>query len=421
MDRRSALHALGAAALMPWMPPPRIGAELGEALIALGSRSPEDVAQDEALWEVVRRSYSQSAHFVNLESGYYSPTSTPVLEAQIANLRRINEAPSFYMRRQRVEEREVLRRQVAEFAGCSPEELALVRNTTEALNVVIHGLELPPDAEALMADQEYPSMLEAFEQRQRRYGLRIKRLSLPAVPKSPEEVLDVYRKAMTPQTRVVLVSQMIFLNGLVTPVKAICDLAHERGAEVIVDAAHAFAHLDFKISELGCDFLGTSLHKWLGAPLGNGLLYVRRDKIPKVWPLFGDTRLEPEDIRKYEHIGTHSIPTKLAIADAIRFHQGIGGARKEARLRFLKERWTAQVKDLPGVSFNSPLDAEQSCAIANFTIAGQGPKETAALLYDRYRIFTVGVKTGVRVAPNLHCTLADLDRLVAAIVELSRA
>ncbi|MEQ8768261.1 MAG: aminotransferase class V-fold PLP-dependent enzyme [Planctomycetota bacterium] len=419
MNRRALLQSLGAALISPRLIS-RLISEVEAESANLGERSPEDVARDEAFWAVVRQAYDQSAHFVNLESGYYSPAARPVLEAQIENLERINETPSFYMRRRRVEEREALRRLVADFAGSTPEELAIVRNTTEALNVVIHGLELEDGAEALMAEQEYPSMLEAFEQRHRRYGLKLQTLTLPNVPESPEAIVELYRRAITPKTKVVLVSYVVFLNGLILPVKEICRVAHEAGAEVIVDAAHAFAHVDFDIRDLGCDYFATSLHKWLGAPLGNGLLWVKRDKIPKVWPLFGDTRVAPDDIRKFEHIGTHSIPTKLAIADAIRFHQSIGGERKEARLRYLKDRWANRVKDIQGVTLNTPLDPRKSCAIANFEVAGQEPKETAERLFDRYRLFTVGVKTGVRVAPNLHNTLDDIDRLVTAVEELSR-
>jgi len=214
---------------------------------------------------------------------------------------------------------------------------------------------------------------------------------------------------------------MIFLTGQILPVREICDMAHDRGIEVIVDGAHSFAHVNQNIAELNCDYYGTSLHKWLGAPLGTGLMYIRKEHIAKVWPLYGDRSAQGDNIGKFEHIGTHPPDTKQPILDAIRFHEAIGGDRKEARLRFLKNYWVDQVRNVPGVRINTPLGREQSCAIANVLVDGWTPGDLVDSLWDRYRIFTVGVEQGARIAPNLFTRLSDLDLLVQGIRELAES
>ena len=382
-------------------------------------RSAEDWARDETFWYQVQQSYVQSSGFINLESGYYSPAPRPVLDAECRQLRRVNEIPSFFMRRHQDAEKQRLRRQVAEFAGAGEDEIVITRNTTESLNTIIAGLQLDNDAEALMSDQEYPSMLQAFEQRHARYGLKYDVISIPTVPEDPGEVVQSYVRAITPKTKILLVSHMVFRTGQVLPVRQICDMAHARGIEVIVDAAHSFAHLSENIADLNCDYLGCSLHKWLGAPLGTGLMYIKKEKIAKVWPLYGDRDFAATDIRKFEHIGTHPVPIALTIADAIRFHQAIGSKPKEARLRYLKDYWVRQVEGLPGVTVNTPLNGRQSCAIANVALHGHRPASVANQLYDRYGIFVVAVENGIRVAPNLWTRPAELDRLVTAIKELA--
>ncbi len=380
-----------------------------------GSRSPDKVADDEAYWEVVQRSYTQDAGFINLESGFFSPAADPVVEAQVDNLRRINRISSFYMRRLMAQDREELKTVFGRFAGVSPEEFTFVRNTTEALNVVLQGVPLEAGEEVLYCSREYPSMQEALEQRALRYGTVNRVIDVPWLPASQEEVVEAYSAAITPRTRYLLVSHMIYLTGQVLPVRAIADMAHARGVEVIVDAAHSFAHLDWNIPDLGADYLGSSLHKWLGCPLGTGLLYVRREHVSKVWPLFGDRNARGDDIEKLHHIGTHPQGTDQAIKDAIRFHEAIGGARKEARLRHLKNHWVAQVKDVPGIHINTPLGDEQSCAIANVLVDGLTPADLVDALWDRHRIFTVAVEQGARIAPNVFTRIGELDLFVGAL------
>ena len=377
------------------------------------------VARDEAYWEVIQSAYTQDASFINIESGFFSPSADVVLEAQVTRLREINRIPSFYMRRRMASERADLKRFFGRFLELSPDEFVIARNTTEALNTIIHGIPMEAGEEVLYNNREYPSMQEALEQRAQRHGTVNRVIEIPWLPESQSEIVRAYAEAITPQTRYILVSHMIYLTGQVLPVREICDMAHRRGVEVIVDGAHALAHLNQSIPELDCDYYGSSLHKWLGAPLGTGLMYIRKEHIQKVWPLFGDRRAQEADIGKFEHIGTHPQGTDQTIMDAVRFHEAIGGARKEARLRFLKNYWVEKVQDVPGVKINTPLGDTQSCAIANVLVEGWTPTELVDELWDRYRIFTVGVEQGARIAPNLFSRLSDLDLLVQGISELA--
>jgi selenocysteine lyase/cysteine desulfurase len=399
--------------------------QITEAAACIAHLPAETAAGDEDFWFAVQRAFYQSPQFINLENGYYSPQPVSVAEAQWEHIRKINQIPSFYMRRHQFEDRDAVKRQLAAFAGCTAEEIVITRNTTEALDTVIFGLDLVRGDEAVVSTQDYGSMLAAFEQRVRRDGIVTRKVTLPLHPKSKSEVISAYEKAITPRTKVMLVTHMINLTGQVVPVREICDMAHGHGVEVIVDAAHSFAHLDFRIPDLHGDYVGTSLHKWLCAPLGAGLLYVKKEKISKVWPLFGDTDYPADDIRKFEHIGTHPCATHLTIADALRFHEAIGSGRKEERLRYLKNYWTEKAKDIPGVVLNTPAGREQSCGIANVGIRGKSPADVANYLYDKHRIFTVAIQTpdvvGIRVTPHLYTTLGDLDKFVRALAELSRS
>ena len=386
--------------------------------------TPEQVAQEEGFWYQVQKAWVQSPHFINLENGYFSPQPTEVMDAQVKNVQMINEMPSFYMRRRQIEEHKGVKQLLANFAGCTPEEIAITRNTTEALDTVIAGLDLKKGDEAIMTNQDYGSMLAAFDQQSRRYGIKNKIINLPLHPKSDQEILDLYEQQMTKRTKVILVTHLINISGHILPAKKLADLAHSRGIEVIVDAAHSFAQLNFKIPDLNADYLGTSLHKWLCTPLGLGMLYIKKDKIKNVWPLFGDSTYKPDDIRKLEHIGTRPCSAVLTIANAIRFHQSIGSKRKEARLRYLKNYWVNRVKDLPKVKINTPFEDNRSCAIANIAIKGMTPNELAEYFYKKHRIFTVAINNiavkGVRVTPHLYTTTHDLDKFVKAIEQVGK-
>jgi len=385
----------------------------------------ERLAEDEAFWSTIRAKYRLKRDYINLESGYYSIQATPVLEAFIATVREINYHGSYYLRTTQVPDKAGVRDRLATMAGVSPAELCITRNTTESIDTVISGYDWKAGDEAVMAEQDYGHMLAQFRLMARRHGIVNRVVSVPAHPKSDDEIVQLYAGAMTPKTRLLMVSHMINVTGHILPVRKIADMAHAKGVDVLVDGAHAFAHIEFKIPDLGCDYYAASLHKWLGCPLGTGILYVRREKIPALWPIYGDWRMTDDaDIMKLNHTGTHPVHTDLAIEHAIAFHEMIGTRRKEARLRYLQNYWTSKVRALPNVIMNTPADPARSCAIANVGIKGVPPADLAKTLLDKYRIWTVGIDSatagvhGVRVTPHVFIQPSELDSLVKAIATI---
>jgi selenocysteine lyase/cysteine desulfurase len=384
---------------------------------------PRQLAQDERFWAEVRGQYLLTPEYINLENGYYLMQSQPVLEAFIGRVREVNRQATRYMRTRQVDEKNAVRARLAALAGVPPEELIVTRNTTESLDTVIGGFRWQAGDEAVMAAQDYGAMLDMFRLQARRHGIVNRVVSLPLDPRSDDEVVQLYESAITPKTRLLMVCQMVNITGHILPVAKICDMAHRHGVQVMVDGAHAFAQLEFTIPELRCDYYGASLHKWLACPLGAGILYVRRDHIAELWPLFADFGFPDDDIRKLNHTGTHPVHTDLAINDALDFHERIGIRRKEARLRYLQHHWTDQVRGRPGITLNTPSDPARSGAIANVAVAGFTPAALAQTLFDRYRIWTVAIDGagvhGVRVTPHLFTSTADLDALVRALRELA--
>jgi selenocysteine lyase/cysteine desulfurase len=421
-SRRSFLRTAAAGAAAPVLAP-RFLDVLERRLEAYQGLPPAAAVTEEAFWREVRKAFPPCPDYINLENGYSSPQPAPTFEAFQRHEQTINGGLSFYMRRKKAADLVAVKKQLAELAGCPAEEIVITRNTTESLGTVIHGVDLAPGDEAVMCDQDYGSMLEQFRQQARRRGITCVEISIPLHPRDDQEMVDTYARAITPRTKLLLLSHMVNITGQILPVRKIADMAHARGVAVIVDAAHSFAHLVFTMPELDGDYLGASLHKWLCTPLGAGLLHVKKDKIPTVWPLLGDTSQPDDDIRKLERIGTHPSWTVLAIGDAIRFHKMIGSERKEARLRYLQQYWTDRVRDVPKVYLNTPT-GNRACGIANVGITGQRPGAIADALLEKYRIYTVAIDIvpvkGVRVTPHLYTTTADLDALVKAIGELAR-
>jgi selenocysteine lyase/cysteine desulfurase len=394
-------------------------------LSAFSHDTPQAAATDDAFWAEIRAAFPKHPDYIHLESGFSSPQPAATFDAFSGYTRQINGGLSLYMRRQRAADYAAVKAELAALAGTTPEEIVITRNTTESLGTVIHGMDLAPGDEAIMCNQDYGSMLEQFRQQSKRRGLKLVEVDVPLHPKSDDDVVGVYERAITPRTKVMLVSHMINISGHILPVKKIAAMAHARGVDVIVDAAHSFAHVNFAVPDIDGDYLGASLHKWLSTPLGAGLLYVRKSKIANVWPLFGETSVPADDIRKFERLGTQPAWTMLAIRDAIRFHKMIGGARKEARLRWLQQYWTSRVRGAaPKVYLNTP-DGDRACGIANVGITGMTPAALATALFDKYKIYVVAINTGpvvgVRVTPHLFTTTADLDALVSALTSLARA
>ncbi len=385
---------------------------------------PEDLAGDEIFWEGIRKDYLLKPDYINLENGYYSILPQATLNSYISHLKEINYQGAYYMRTRQFDDKQLMVEKLAALAGCAAHELIITRNATEALDTVIAGMPWKAGDEAVMAEQDYGAMLDMFKNVGLRYGVVNKIVSVPNHPASDDEIVQLYAAAITPATKLLMISHMINITGQILPVKKICDMAHAKGIKVLVDGAHAFAQLNFSIADFNCDYYGTSLHKWLSVPLGAGFLYMKKENVPGLWPLVAaDTGRKEDDLNRLNHIGTHPVHTDLAIANAIDYHLKIGTERKEARLRFLQQYWTTKVRNMPGAEVNTPAASERSCAIANVGIKTIKPGNLAAVLLTKYKIYTVAIDYanvhGCRITPNVFTTPAELDQLVKALKELS--
>lgn len=402
---------------------PFLGAAFTDLMAHAQHSSPNALSDDEAFWRKIRADYRLKPDYINLENGYYCMLPQTILEAHIEQVRAMNYQASFYMRTRQFDDKAAIRLRLATLVGCSQEELILTRNTTESLDTVISGIDWKAGDEVVMAQQDYGSMKDMFQQQTQRYGVVCQVVSVPNHPKNDAEIVALYAKAITPKTRLLMVCHVINITGQILPIRQICDMAHAKGVEVMVDGAHAVAHIDVNISDLNCDYYGSSLHKWLSSPLGAGILYVNKTKIEKLWPVFADNGFAKTDIRKLNHTGTHPCSTDLAINTSLDYYQTLGAARKEARLRYLQNYWTSQVRNLPNVLVNTPADAARSCAIANVGIKTLTPAQLAKTLLDKYKIYTVAIDyanvQGVRVTPGLYTSTADLDQFVKALKELA--
>lgn len=377
-----------------------------------------------AFWDWVRAQFLIPERIINLNNGGVSPSPLCVQKAMFEYYDFSNHGPSYFMWRELDKKREALMEQLAAVAGCSPQEIAINRNATEALNTIIFGLNFKAGDEVITAKQDYPNMINAWAQREKRDGLIVKRLDLKLPEDNDDVLVEAYVQAMTPKTKLVYVTHIINWTGQIMPVKRIAAEAHKRGIEVLADGAHSFAHLDYKIPDLDADYYGTSLHKWLLAPLGTGMLYIKKEKIKNVWPLLSNTEPNSDNIKKFESLGTRSFATEMAISEAVDFFNIIGAGRKMERLQFLRQYWVNQVKDNPNVQFNSSLKPGKINAICNVKLRNMTTHDLDVALMDKYHIHAVGIQwpgvDGVRVTPNIFTSTADLDRLVTALHELSK-
>jgi selenocysteine lyase/cysteine desulfurase len=383
------------------------------------------VAQNEDYWSVIQRGYSVSTVVMNLNNGGVSPSPIVVQEAVARYNQLTNEGPSYFMWQILDEGREPLRAKLAQLAGASPEEIAINRNTTEALNTIIYGLPLKAGDEVVGCKYDYGHMMEAYKQRQEREGIVYKQVSLDLPVEDVAAIVKTYEQAMTPKTKIVHVTHVLNSVGQIMPVREIADMAHAHGAEVVVDGAHSFGLLDFKIPDLHCDYFGTSLHKFLCAPIGTGMMWVKREKIAQVWPLLCASNPHSPDIRKFEDIGTRSFPLEQGIGEAINFHEAIGTRRKQERLFYLKTYWSTRVQEMKGVKLHTSAKPEFSCAIGSVSVEGYTPAELLDALFKQYKIHskTVNLDTVkcLRVTPHVYTPIADLDKFVGAIGELAAA
>jgi len=388
------------------------------------SYSLNDLKRDENYWKKVADMYHQNVKFINLESGYFSPSPESVKDYWVNFVNEINESPSYYMRTRQTEMREKVRKTLADYAGVQTDELILTRNTTESMNIIIQGIKLEKGDEILRTNLEYPNIIQALDMRERRFGTKVRIVDVPIHPKSQQEIVDMVIGAVNKKTKVILISHMVFLNGQVFPVKEVCAKAREMGLETIVDGAHSFSHVDMDVSEIGCDYYGSSLHKWLGAPLGNGLLYVKKGNAERLWPLYGDTAYDDDNIMKLEHLGTRPCSDQNGIIPAVDFNLEIGKKEKSERLKFLQMRWASELKDNKNIILNTPLGEGQSYGIANVGVKNLHPSELADKLFDDHNIFTVPIDDdrgirGVRVSPNLYSTVEDIDKFIEAMLTIA--
>jgi isopenicillin-N epimerase len=423
-DRRAFLHSLAAGAATFSLPTFRANAvrRLEEANAIAGARSANAVAEDEAYWATIQRAFDQDRTMINLNNGGCSPAPTHVLEQMIRDLRFSNELPVEHMWQVLEPRIESVRRELAREFGCDTDEMAITRNASESNEIMIFGLDLKRGDEVILTTQNYPRMKNAWRQRERRDGVVIKWVTLETPPRSSAYYVDQIAKAITPRTKVIETMHISFLTGYIAPVRQIVELAKPKGIQVFVDGAHAFAHFPFTRDELGCDYYGTSLHKWLMAPIGTGFLYVRRDKIKSTWPLMAGSVEQEGDIRKYEEIGTHPAANHNAISVALAFHRSIGADRKIARLRYLRDRWAKRVVAESGgrARMLTPMGPNESGAIGVISIDGLEMDKLRGWLLNTHKIVTVALINdefkGLRVTPNVYTTLDEVDRFAELMI-----
>jgi isopenicillin-N epimerase len=413
-SRRSFLASAAGAALVAPMFRPTAIRRVIEANRIAAYRPPASLADDEAYWAEIQRAFDSDRTMINLNNGGCSPTPTHVLEQMIRDLRFSNELPVDHMWRVLEPRVESVRRDLAREFGCDPEEMAITRNASEALEIMIFGLDLKAGDEVLVTNQNYGRMLTSWDQRGRRDGVVLKQISFKVPPPSQDYLVEQYRQAITPRTRVIEVTHITNLTGQIMPVKEIVEMARARNIEVFVDGAHAFAHFPFSNKDLGCDYYGTSLHKWLLAPVGTGFLYVAKAKQKALWPLMAAPTSMDENIRKYEEIGTHPAANHNAISAALAFQRAIGGERKIARLRFLRDRWAKRVMaESDRVRILTPLDSPNAGAICLVHIEGMDPGRMGSWLYDHHKIVCTPIVhpefDGLRITPNVYTTLDEID------------
>ena len=415
LERRDFLKVVGGASGLA-MASVMFGPDLMqrvEAAAEITALDPKEAAQDEAFWREIQQAFTVSRGLINLNNGAVGSSPEVVTESLVRYLWQQEDAPP-YQRSILAPRLETVRGALAQLFGAEAEEIAIMRNTTEAMQTVLLGLDFKAGDEVLTTEHDYFSLVGALDRREARDGILVKRIAVPVPPGSMDELVAAFERGITDKTRLILVSHPVNFTGQFFPIKQICDLAHSKGIEVAVDGAHSFAHLDFKHEELDCDYYATSLHKWLFAPKGTGMLYVRRDKIAKVWPLLYASQRMENNVRKFEAFGTRAYGPFLAIGEAVAFHNGVGAKRKEERLRYLKHYWADRLQAMPKIQFYSSLDPDMGCAIATVGIDGVNARALRTYLMDKHQILSASVTrlgiNGLRITPSLYTTLEELDK-----------
>jgi len=384
--------------------------------------TPEEIAEDESFWFAVQQAFVVDRSLINFNNGGVCPSPSIVIEAVKKHWDFGNKAPSYCLWKIQEPQKETVRKSLARMFGCDAEEIAMTRNASEGMQICQFGIDLQRGDEVLTTNQDYGRMITTWKQRERREGIIMKQFSIPTPAEDPDEIVSLFERNITSRTKMILMCHVINLTGQIMPVKGVAQMARKKGIPVIVDGAHGFAHFDFKHEDLDCDYYATSLHKWLCAPHGTGLLYVRKNKIKDLWPLMASPERMDNDIRKFEEIGTHPAAPYLAIAEAITFHEGIGAKRKEARLRYLRSRWETRLLQHDRVRMHTSLKPGYACGVANVEIIGVDPGDLTTYLWDKHRIIVVPIKhkeyQGIRVTPNVYSTLEEVDRFCEAMEEV---
>ena len=423
--RRDFLSTLGRTAPAAWL---AAGGrdelrDLAAELARFGG-GPDEVARDERYWVPVQQAFTVDRSIINLNNAGVSPSPRIVQDAMKRHLDYSNEAPVYTMWRVLEPQRESVRTGLARMFGCDAEEMAITRNATEGLQTLQMGFDLKPGDEVVASTHDYPHMITTWRQRERRDGIVLRLVDLPPPDAGDDTVVRAYERALTPRTRVVHVSHVTFVTGRVLPVRDVVRMARARGLPTIVDGAHAFAHFPFVRDDLECDYYAASLHKWLYAPHGTGMLYIRRDRIAGVWPLHASDDEHRADIRKFEDVGTHPAANALAVAEAIAFTQAIGVANKAARLAYLRDRWADALSRHPRVRLHTPRAPGRAYAVAMVEVEGIDPGALYNELWTKHRIITSPTKwggvQGIRVTPNVYTTLDEVDRFVEAMTAILR-
>lgn len=414
--------AAGALSLAPLVSQ-AISEDISDALLSLNKLSPLAAATDEDLWARMAQAYTVNPNILNLNNGGVSPQPKVVQDAVDRYYHLSNEGPSYYMWQILDKGREPLRKKLADLAGVSHEELAINRNTTEALGTFTWGIDMKRGDEIVMTKQDYPNMIHAWKQRELREGVKINWINLSLPIENDETVIKAYVDATNSKTKIWHITHLLTWTGQILPAAKLCAEARKRGIISIVDAAHSFAHVDYKISDLGCDYFGTSLHKWLCAPFGTGLMYINKPLIEKTWPIFPNDKPLSPDIRKFESLGTRSFAPEQAIGQAIDFHNAIGGKRKQERLHYLKKYWCDALTKNPRIKLHISLKPEYSCGLGTFSMDGMDVADIATKLISDHGIHTVSIKwenvNAVRIGPNVYTTTKDLDRFIDAMGKIA--
>ena len=406
-------------------------AGLKKKLKEVSGQSVSKIAKDEDFWFYIQQAFNVDRSMINLNNGGVHPAPTIVIDALKRYMDFSNGAPAHNSWRVLRPRKELIRKKLADTFGCSPEEIAITRNVTESMQNVLMGLELKSGDEVLTTTHDYPSMKTALYQREKRDGIKVKTFSFPYPPDNLNQLTKLFEQNITERTKMILLCHITNLTGQIFPVRDICRLARERGIDVVIDGAHAFGHFKFKQSDLDCDFYGANLHKWMMAPIGTGFLYVKKDKIKKVWPLFPAPEPLGDEIRKFEHVGTQPEALKLAAGDALEFHHGIGIERKEARLRYLRNYWAHALDKLPGMKMLTSYKPEQSCGIGTYTIEKMDMGKLSQVLFNTHKIYNICVSVpapeekskaviGMRVTPSIYTTLRELDIFIEAVTYYSK-